>query len=164
MLIDMNHPSIVNAKKVKAEFMGTRPLELNTRHRMWGYHITATDIDFLEYSYGGMPAAIIESKQKSIFSVNANEYLKNWNIAAQIITANNNGIPHFVAEYSYVPEYIFKMFPMNNHAVRYFREPKILSEKEYIELQYSFRTGHICQITDEVYEYLVGSAPAQSGG
>lgn len=51
-----------------------RNLHYNNRHRLWGYNLTAMDVDFMEYdSKTGKPLALIESKFGLVKEVDLNE-------------------------------------------------------------------------------------------
>lgn len=70
-----------------------RDVDYSDRHRLYGFNVPATDVDFVEYDRG-WPKAIIEMKHEKAGKV---EYLTDRNIICLRNLANMAGLPLFVA-------------------------------------------------------------------
>jgi hypothetical protein len=146
--------------KVRKERTEWRDLELSKRHREWGFHCPAVDIDFLmvEYYYG-KPVAIIDYKRFT--GSKNNTHPKSYEAIS--ILADNSHIPFFVVYY-YDNPWSFRLEPINNIAKKIFEENKkklnkCLTEREYVEFLYWLRGHKLSQEEKRILEGLNNTLP-----
>lgn len=125
----------------RPEMTGFRDRALSERHRSWGYHVPAADIDFLLLEYGGNgggPCALVEYKRDGrMYSRDGTKMLDPLVMRALCALADNSRIPFFVTVYSARLDW-FDVYPMNERA-RDFEEERRLSEAEYVSLLHRLR-------------------------
>lgn len=84
-------------RDVKQERAGWRDLALSKRHREWGFHCPAVDIDFLMVEYSKKtPVALVEYKGRKLPEGFLSEEP---NIIVMYRLGNMAGLPVFVVEY-----------------------------------------------------------------
>jgi len=151
--IDKNHPTIRDLNKVKPEFMNDRPLELSLRHRAWGYHMTACDLDFMEYDgLTSEPVALLETKH-GIWNGQLTSAIK-----AQRKLADRAQLPYFVVEW--VKDFhTFTVTPINDIAHQWMPAGQIVfTEREYIEFLYTLKNREHCRLTDRAWDIIYTKA------
>lgn len=126
---------------VRQEATGWRDLSLSQRHRTWGYHCPAVDIDFLLIEYDkAEPIALVEYKRinSTVMPYTHPCYL------ALIKLANRAGIPFFDVRYD--KEFTkWVVRPLNILAHQKIQEEDLatgeveMTEREYVSLLYRLR-------------------------
>jgi hypothetical protein len=121
---------------VKQEFTGLRDLGLSMRHRQWGFHCPAVDLDFLLVEYdSGVPRALVEYKHEGSTLV----YPSHPSICAVRTLANDAALPFFVVRHAADFAW-FDVYPMNERARAFVTErPRRFTEAEWIACLYRVR-------------------------
>lgn len=120
---------------VRPERTGWRDEALSTRHRKWGFHCPAVDLDFLLNEYDeGHTVAIIEYKHECAQV----QWSSHPSYRALVGLGNAAGVPVFAARYAGDFSW-FKVTPLNAAAKEYVHGPAKFTEIEYIELLYRIR-------------------------
>lgn len=121
--------------EVKQERSGWRDLELNNRHRKWGWDCPAVDLDFLFLEYDkGQPVCIVEYKHEKA----ALQFACHPTYQAMINLGSRAGIPVFAARYKGdFTEWI--IVPLNKIAKEKLSERKTMTEREWVTFLYELR-------------------------
>lgn len=118
------------------ERTGWRDQAISERHRLWGVHCTAVDLDLVLVEYHlARPVALVEYKHRR-----ARFEPEHANYRALRDLADRSGLPFVVA--FYWPEtWSFRVHPMNDIALRHF-EPgvQLFTEREFVERLYRMRS------------------------
>lgn len=120
---------------VTNEKLGYRDLDLNDRHRLWGWNCPAVDIDllFIEYN-AGIPVALVEYKHENCKAIQSSHP----SYKAMIYLADCAKIPMIACQYS-ADFSTWRPIPLNDHARQYLPEKKPLTERQWVELLYTIR-------------------------
>lgn len=128
-------------REVTRERSGWRDMSLSARHREWGIHCPATDIDCLVEIARGVPTALVEYKKAGADIVRSYQSWK-----ALYLLADRARLPFFLVRYSCDP-WRFSISTANSIgwdaiarilAVRTLREVEF-TELEYVRFLYSVR-------------------------
>lgn len=128
------------ATGVAIERSGFRCEDISRRHRFWGRHCPALDLDFVLLEYDlAKPIALIEYKLWNALPVDATRP----NYQALINLADNysdDGLPCFVARYN-PAKWTFVIEPLNTIAHTKFKgmNGRTLSEQEFVRILYWLR-------------------------
>ena len=121
--------------EVRPERSGWRDLELNNRHRKWGWDCPAVDLDFLFLEYDkGQPVAIVEYKHERA----APQYASHPTYQAMINLGTRAGIPVFAVRYTDDFEN-WTVTPLNPIGKTFLRERKNMTEREWVTFLYELR-------------------------
>lgn len=123
-------------REVKRERTGWRDLGLSARHRRWGWHVPAVDIDFfLEYD-NGKPAALIEYKRQNAEVVDPKTHR---NTQAVVTFADAAHVPSFGVRYA--PDFSWWIVtPLNSRAQQWVPSAhQEMTEREYVTFLYRLR-------------------------
>jgi len=120
---------------VRQERTGWRDLNLNDRHRKWGWDCPAADIDwlFLEYDKG-KATALVEYKHESAKP----QYASHPTYQAMIDLGNRAGLPVFAARYASDFSW-WKIVPLNLKAKEFMPERTDMNEREWVRFLYQIR-------------------------
>lgn len=120
---------------VREERTGWRDEELSQRHRRWGFHCPALDVDllFLEYDQG-KATALVEYKHEHAGPVCSGHptYL------ALVDLGNRAGIPVFCVRYADDFSW-WKVCPLNAAARERLEKPNTMTEEEWVRFLYYLR-------------------------
>lgn len=130
---------------------------ISLRHREWGFHCPATDIDFLLNEYdGGKTKALIEYKHEgsSVNFLNPTSGMHPKSYDALRDLSNRAGIPIFVVRYK--EDFSFwQVFSLNDIAKAFLKsEETLMTEKEYVTFLYKLRG--MDHVPIEIYSKLRG--------
>lgn len=122
-------------REVKQERTNWRDAAISARHRLYGYDVPMTDIDFLAVEYSRKRAVmLVDYKAARPFPVNPQA--ANYTVLSQLASAI--GVPFVIVFYS--PAYWwFFIQPMNAEAVARFGRGEWMSEREYVSALYKLR-------------------------
>ncbi len=126
----------MDGQPVKDEVTFERGMGLLLRHREWGFNVPAVDIDFLEYD-NKKAIALVEYKRSgdpATSKINLNEA----NIQALIDLGSRASVPIFCTFYSRNLKR-YRVFPLNNIAVRRAPPEGLLTERKYVDFLYRLR-------------------------
>ena len=134
----------------RLERTGWRDEEISSRHRSWGMHCPAVDLDFLLIEYdSGTPAAVIEYKHRQCSSID----LSANSLRALSSLATASKIPCLVAVY-YPGPWCFYVICVNAEAKALYKHDRFLSESRYVASLYYMRdrvrpsTGFSTEVPD----------------
>lgn len=121
--------------EVKPENYFWRDGAISQRHRTWGVHCPAVDLDFLllEFDYS-RPVALIDWKAYGSPEPN----LMDNNFKALRSLCNTSGIPFMIVFYKRY-DWWFRVIPANVAAVKVYPETKVMSEYEFVDSLYKLR-------------------------
>ena len=123
------------APEVAKERSGWRDARLSARHRQWGFHVPAADIDFLLAEYdAGEPRALVEYKHERAALVSA----KSANLHVLSRLADRAALPAFVVRYGDDLSW-FRVRALNERARDMLPETQDMTEDEYVEFLYLVR-------------------------
>lgn len=118
------------------ERTGWRDQAISERHRLWGVHCTAVDLDLVLVEYHlARPVALVEYKHhRARFEPGHANY------RALRDLADHAGLPFVIAFY-WPDTWSFRVHPMNDAALRHF-EPgqQLFTEREFVERLYRMRS------------------------
>jgi hypothetical protein len=126
-------------RDVREERNGWRDEAISRRHRLYGFHVPALDIDFLMLEYSrGTPKAIIDYKYEKSYGL----HYENPSAVAvrKLCDAMTPPIPFLVARYRDRP-WAFQIDPMNDAAQPYAKRFGIgwMDEPIFVQLLYALR-------------------------
>jgi hypothetical protein len=121
---------------MSGERTGWRDAEISRRHRRWGFHCLATDVDFLLVEYHvGLPVAIVEYKHHRAQPVD----LEHPTYMALGALANRSpALPFVIARY-WPDTWAFHVTAVNEAAIGFFGATSELSEYEYVTALHELR-------------------------
>lgn len=120
---------------VRQERTGWRDLSLSLRHRKWGKHTPAVDIDFLLIEYiSSRPVALVEYKSEFADK----PMLEHPSFRALVYLADGRNLPAFCVRYGKDFGW-FDVMPLNETARRYVKTTTVMSEADYVEILYKLR-------------------------
>jgi hypothetical protein len=122
------------------ERTGFRDAELSARHRIWGFHVPAVDVDFLLVEYdSGAAAAIIDYKHKQS-AIGLNQQRPSLNALSNLHKPDGQQLPFLVVYYD-PSRWAFKVFPINEQAT--YRcggnGPYTCSERQWVQVLHKIR-------------------------
>ena len=122
-------------RQVKQERSHWRDAAISARHRLYGYDVPMTDIDFLAVEYSRKRAVmLVDYKAARPFPVNPQA--ANYTVLSQLASAS--GVPFVIVFYS--PRlWWFYIHPMNSEAAAQFGRGEWMSEREYVSALYRLR-------------------------
>lgn len=122
-------------RQVKQERSHWRDAAISARHRLYGYDVPMTDIDFLAVEYSRKRAVmLVDYKAARPFPVNPQA--ANYTVLSQLASAS--GVPFVIVFYS--PRlWWFYIHPMNSEAAAQFGRGVWMSEREYVSALYDLR-------------------------
>lgn len=123
--------------EVKSEKTGIRDLELNNRHRLWGWDCPMVDIDLLAVEYDSAePVAFVDYKHMRMKRIDYNSS----SFEALRKVADRCGLPFFIAIYN-PNEWSFWVIPMNDTSRKFFANwiGIVMTEQEYVDRLYEMR-------------------------
>ncbi len=121
--------------EVKQERTGWRDEAMSNRHRDWGFHCPAVDIDFLMVEYDtGRPVALVEYKQEQARMQDR----RHANYKALVCLGNDAGIAVFACRYA-EDFTVWRVVPLNLKAREYVSEPTLMTEEEWVTTLYRMR-------------------------
>lgn len=124
------------ARRVSRERSGWRDSALSERHRQWGFHVPAVDIDFLLVEYtAGEPRALIEYKHEQAALVPATSA----NLKAISRLADWASLPAFVVRYADNLSW-YRVRALNVLAREMLPEAEGMTEDEYVAFLYQLRS------------------------
>lgn len=127
--MSVHHLPIGNGERT-----GFRDLYISTLHRTWHTKLAFHDIDnmWIELKFGA-PMAVVDYKRTNPFEVDAAALY----VRAYQAVANCCQIPYFIVFYDTTP--VFTVRPMNTYAFTFVDQDTVMSEAEYVALQFRVR-------------------------
>lgn len=147
-------------RSVRQEMTGRRDLELNDRHRMWGWDCPMVDVDFLAVEYNhGNPCALVEYKK-----YNAPE-VKPWHPSYRALKALGDvaRIPFLVAFY-WPGIWAFQVVPLNRYGRDRFAVGELFTELDYVIRLYALRGAVLLQEDRKVLNSILPVSPRVAQG
>jgi len=122
-------------KSVRPERTNWRDDGLSQRHRKWGWHCPAVDIDLLFIEFDkGEARALVEYKNEHA----APQYPSHPTYRAMRDLADRAAIPLFACRYSDDFEW-FRVTPLNNHATSHLGDTTTMTEAGWIIFMHRVR-------------------------
>lgn len=138
-------------REVAPERNGWRDEAISRRHRQYGFHCPAVDLDFVLVEYAsGKPKAIVDYKHANAAGVDAGH--RSFDAIRSLCEWHEPPLPCWIAYYRDSP-WRFKVKPLNEKAEDVFgRDPQWLTEREYVATLYLLRYGNIPAAAEKILE------------
>lgn len=145
----------------RQERTGWRDARVSARHREWGFHCPAVDLDFLVAEYNvGKPVALIEYKH---FQARM-PMLEHPTYRALTDLSDNysDGSLPFIVAFYWPGIWAFRAHPVNGVAKAHFVEGEMLTEREFVTRLYRLRRLRLTRtIHDKLNDLLPTSEAAE---
>ncbi len=127
--MSIHHMPIGNGERT-----GFRDQQISTLHRKWHQHLGLHDIDnmWIENTLA-IPMAVVDYKRSQPYELNASDML----VRVYQNVANALNVPYLLVFYDTTP--VFTVRPMNTYAFTFVDQDTVMSEAEYVALQFRVR-------------------------